>query len=95
MVKKPKIQKAVCQNCTWTGETNKTTSVADLEMRVAPGEIVPVGACPKCGAVCHLVGNFTFVGPTKLKLTAKNTVGDGHAALEILRQLGWNLAQTN
>ncbi len=28
--------------------------IEDLTLRVAPGEILPAGECPSCGAVCHV-----------------------------------------
>lgn len=44
---------AACQNCDWVGNDEDTLPIDDLEMRVSPGEIVPVGECPKCGALCQ------------------------------------------
>ncbi len=45
----------VCQNCgsTFPAETELPGPQA-LEQRVSPGEPVPSGECPKCGALCHL-----------------------------------------
>lgn len=47
-----------CENCS-TGYHSITElkPVTDLEQRVAPGEPVPVGECPACGAVVHPVAN--------------------------------------
>lgn len=36
---------------------NEGKPVTDLEQRVAPGEPVPVGECPACGAVVHPVAD--------------------------------------
>jgi hypothetical protein len=43
----------VCQNCDGEFTEDQLKPVKDLEMRVSPGEIVPAGECPDCGAVCH------------------------------------------
>lgn len=42
-----------CQNCErlWSEESLKP--IADVAERVAPGEPMPAGECPACGAVCH------------------------------------------
>lgn len=42
-----------CQNCGWSGEEREAQAIADLEERIWPGEEVPVGECPDCGALCH------------------------------------------
>jgi hypothetical protein len=46
-----------CQNCEWRGEAGSLLDIKDLEQRVAPGEPMPAGECPKCGCLCHLVGS--------------------------------------
>jgi hypothetical protein len=45
-----------CQNCDreWP-DSMLITPIPDLEQRAAPGEIMPSGECPACGAVCHLI----------------------------------------
>lgn len=45
-----------CQNCdlVWA-DSILINPIPDLSMRVAPGEIMPSGECPACGAVCHTV----------------------------------------
>jgi hypothetical protein len=42
-----------CQNCemVWTEAALKP--VQDVLERVSPGEVMPAGECPECGAVCH------------------------------------------
>ena len=42
-----------CQNCEWEGEEHEVGGIADLLARISPGELVPVGECPKCGSLCH------------------------------------------
>ena len=50
-------QRVSCQNCDWCGRARqlkvKFPDIPDLAQRVAPGEIVPYGECPKCGALVH------------------------------------------
>ena len=43
-----------CGDCDWVGRENDVRPIekAPLE-RVAPGEIMPWGECPECGAFCH------------------------------------------
>ena len=47
--------------CGWKGPARdlgcQIAQVEDFFERVAPGEIVPVGECPECGALAHLLGN--------------------------------------
>lgn len=43
----------VCQNCESRWAEEELNEVKDLAERVAPGELVPAGECPECGAVCH------------------------------------------
>lgn len=44
-----------CQGCGWEGDTADSVEIADLHSRVAPGEPMPSGQCPRCGALCQLV----------------------------------------
>ena len=45
-----------CQNCDWKGTEAKTKAMDMLTIfeRVSPGEIMPAGDCPECGACAHL-----------------------------------------
>lgn len=44
-----------CQNCTFTTtDRDQLRTVADISQRVEPGEPMPAGECPECGALCHL-----------------------------------------
>lgn len=43
-----------CQNCDWTGEEADCDPINDLQQRVAPGEPMPAGECPRCGSLCQL-----------------------------------------
>ena len=43
-----------CQNCGKAfPEAKLVTPIPDLEQRVMPGEPMPAGECPECGALCH------------------------------------------
>ena len=43
-----------CPNCDWKGATSKLDDAQDLLQRLEPGDIVPDGQCPDCGAlVCE------------------------------------------
>lgn len=46
-----------CQNCQWRGQSARCDHIdpATLPERVAPGERMPYGQCPECGAVCHAI----------------------------------------
>lgn len=44
-----------CQNCLSRWGQADLNEVRHLSMRVAPGERMPSGECPECGAVCHPV----------------------------------------
>lgn len=45
---------ASCANCDWRGDASACEEICDIQERIAPGEIVPCGQCPECGALCHL-----------------------------------------
>jgi len=42
-----------CQNCDWTGPDSDLREIQDIFQRVGPGEPMPSGECPKCGALCQ------------------------------------------
>jgi len=46
---------AVCQLCDSECADNELKPMVDLYQRVAAGEEMPVGACPWCGGLCHLL----------------------------------------
>ncbi len=45
--------KAHCQNCGRAWESSLLNHIRDLAQRVSPGEPMPAGQCPICGALCH------------------------------------------
>lgn len=48
-----KTEPVACQNCEWAGELWQVKGILDISERVAPGEAMPVGECPECGALAH------------------------------------------
>lgn len=44
---------SACQNCEWRGPDTDLREVKDLTQRVDPGEPMPSGECPECGALCQ------------------------------------------
>lgn len=50
-----------CENCDWTDDLDPSadTAISHIWERVDPGEPMPAGQCPKCGALCHLIPVYT------------------------------------
>lgn len=48
-------QTCECANCDWKGDVEELDEIARFWERVATGERLPAGQCPKCGALAHLV----------------------------------------
>ena len=44
-----------CQDCGHRFPENRLKGIKDIHERAAPGEPMPSGECPECGAVCHVV----------------------------------------
>jgi len=42
-----------CENCGKLWDEDDLDPIEDLYERVFPGEVMPYGQCPECGAVCH------------------------------------------
>jgi len=55
MTRKSKVEMHECANCGKQWPLEKLKEIKHLTERVAPGEIMPSGECPECGAVCHPV----------------------------------------
>jgi hypothetical protein len=43
-----------CGNCGWIGALSETSETHDFWSRVNPGETMPAGDCPKCGALAFV-----------------------------------------
>ena len=50
----PDAVAVACSDCGWQGKATDTHIIEDFQERVSPGEIVPAGECPECGALAHL-----------------------------------------
>lgn len=42
-----------CASCNWEGPADECDGYRDFWSRAQPGEIIPHGDCPKCGAFCY------------------------------------------
>ena len=42
--------RAACQDCEWQGSVEDVAPLRDAAERVGPGEEMPAGECPECGA---------------------------------------------
>lgn len=60
--KRPKDPCCQCQNCDWNGPIHEAEPVHDIWSRVVPGEIMPAGDCPDCGALVHLLDGGRHAG---------------------------------
>lgn len=54
MLSNDHVHTVACDNCGWTGPETDCLEIKDFHSRVEPGECVPFGECPECGALCHL-----------------------------------------
>lgn len=58
-----------CANCNWQGPIEKVDECRDFWSRVAPGDTVPAGDCPECGAFVFIEEHETEpVSPQLLNL---------------------------
>jgi len=46
-----KERQAGCDNCDWIGSLSELLPIKDIFERVEPGEPMPNGECPECGAL--------------------------------------------
>ncbi len=46
---------AKCDNCERLSEFSDVSSISDMQTRIEPGGIVPVGQCSECGSLCYLL----------------------------------------
>jgi hypothetical protein len=53
----PKLSdtKSRCQDCGECFVNDELNEIKDIFQRVAPGEPMPSGECPQCGALCQPV----------------------------------------
>lgn len=55
-----------CANCDWTGAYSETDEIDNLWERCEPGEPIPHGQCPECGALCYEPDNAAPTPPAQL-----------------------------
>jgi hypothetical protein len=53
--KEEPVEENYCQNCDWKGPDDELKPIRKLWERVEPGDPMPSGECPKCGALCQPV----------------------------------------
>ncbi len=68
-----------CSDCSWKGPASMTLPISDFQERVSPGEIVPVGECPKCGCLAH------YQDDTAPEWSAQRKLHDMEKAMEVPR----------
>ena len=66
-----------CGNCNWKGQMQDVNPLKNISARVSPGEIVPAGECPKCGALASLVNPHAIILPSESHLQAATHIFDG------------------
>lgn len=86
-----------CQNCDWVGSdellNRKLEDIPHLLERVSPGEPLPSGECPECGALCQPTGNSpTWVVRIPVMVTADDEEEAKRHALDDLRdpEMEWD-----
>jgi hypothetical protein len=47
------LVKVACPNCDWHGTDDELDEYHDFWSRIAPGDTMPHGDCPECGAFCY------------------------------------------
>ena len=76
-----------CENCNWTGPEAALDPINEQGIfeRVSPGEIMPYGCCPKCGALAHAVepDRLTLDGIIRDALAYEAEEFDGPADLDL------------
>lgn len=66
--------KCYCGNCGWKGTEKGLASslfeIDSLSERITPGDEVPVGECPKCGALAYISKASGLPEPTRVNTIA-------------------------
>ena len=66
--------RSCCQNCGTEHAENALKPVQNLTERVEPGEPMPSGECPLCGALCHRID------PLRLPSVKMTDISTGHVS---------------
>jgi len=56
----PDHTRAACDNCDWAGTVSQVAEIKQPDQRLEPGSEIPVGECPKCGALAYLVADVRY-----------------------------------
>lgn len=73
-----------CSDCGITGDVETLDQIRNFWDRVTPGEIMPAGECPHCGALCHATQCIVcpFCGQNgHNKVGLKNHLLNGHCKI--------------
>ena len=69
--------RCACDNCEWTGTIEEDEELRDFWSRVQPGDTVPAGDCPECGAFAFLCDEVAAsASPESVSLTLTVNVFD-------------------
>ncbi len=49
----PDDERCACIECNWRGSADALKAISHLTERIAEGETLPAGECPKCGALVN------------------------------------------
>lgn len=84
--------RAKCQNCGLVLDEDDLKEIRHLSERVAPGEEMPSGECPQCGAVCHPTN--AKVKPIKLRLILDVAYGHHGEEVSNLKEMLQKMVET-
>jgi hypothetical protein len=78
---------SACQDCDWRGPDEDLREIKDLHQRVEPGEPMPSGECPACGALCQPTDDDGTTKPVRVRTDCQADVrevwlGDAPAYLD-------------
>lgn len=59
-----------CANCGEQFGEDELAEISDFRGRIAAGEEMPAGECPKCGSLCHLVNGGAYSSSNQGRLDA-------------------------
>lgn len=79
-----------CANCDWSGDISEADECRDFWSRVEPGDTVPAGDCPECGAFCFVEDAKLARGKAAIVLirdVAREWYGDDASPSDLLDAL--------
>ncbi len=75
--------KCRCDNCGWKGKAKKLKPISDIEDRIYPGEEVPAGECPACGACAFIIPKRTEAQRILRKWHKQVVMGEPYTAVQM------------